>query len=89
VPRRKSRPSYIGPTLTSSSGQANSQTSTNNFINICAGKVLTNGLQQVGGSCNGIPMGDIPEQKNTPSTLITSPQNGQDVAANQGELILT
>lgn len=36
------------------SGQALSQTSQDNFINFCAGKTLTNGLQIVGGSCNGI-----------------------------------
>lgn len=35
-------------------GQAKSLTSTNNFINNCAGKTLTNGLQITGGSCNGI-----------------------------------
>ena len=35
-------------------GQAKSQISQNNFINFCAGKTLTNGLQIVGGSCNGI-----------------------------------
>jgi hypothetical protein len=35
-------------------GQALSQTSQNNFINFCSGKTLTNGLQIVGGSCNGI-----------------------------------
>jgi hypothetical protein len=35
-------------------GQALSQTSQNNFINFCVGKTLTNGLQIVGGSCNGI-----------------------------------
>jgi hypothetical protein len=35
-------------------GQALSLTSTNNFINNCAGKTLTNGLQITGGSCNGI-----------------------------------
>ena len=34
--------------------QAKSQTSQNNFINNCAGKTLTNGLQIVTGSCNGI-----------------------------------
>lgn len=36
--------------------QAKSQTSQNNFINNCAGKTLTNGLQIVTGSCNGISM---------------------------------
>ena len=35
-------------------GQALSQTSQDNFINFCSGKTLTNGLQIVGGSCNGI-----------------------------------
>lgn len=35
-------------------GQAKSLTSTNNFINNCAGKTLTNGLQILTGSCNGI-----------------------------------
>lgn len=35
-------------------GQAASQTSQNNFINECAGKTLTNGLQITEGSCNGI-----------------------------------
>jgi hypothetical protein len=35
-------------------GQALSLTSKNNFINNCAGKTLTNGLQITSGSCNGI-----------------------------------
>jgi len=35
-------------------GQALSKTSQNNFINNCAGKTLTNGLQITTGSCNGI-----------------------------------
>jgi hypothetical protein len=35
-------------------GQAKSLTSQNNFINNCAGKTLTNGLQITTGSCNGI-----------------------------------
>jgi hypothetical protein len=35
-------------------GQALSLTSQNNFINNCAGKTLTNGLQILTGSCNGI-----------------------------------
>jgi hypothetical protein len=34
--------------------QAPSLTSQNNFINNCAGKTLTNGLQITTGSCNGI-----------------------------------
>lgn len=35
-------------------GQTASTTSTNNFINFCSGKTLTNGAQVVAGSCNGI-----------------------------------
>ena len=35
-------------------GQALSATSTDNFINFCAGSTLTNGLQITTGSCNGI-----------------------------------
>ena len=38
----------------SAPGQSKSQTSTSNFINFCEGKILTNGLQVTGGSCNGI-----------------------------------
>ncbi|TVY17039.1 hypothetical protein LARI1_G003957 [Lachnellula arida] len=54
-------------------GQALSKTSTNNFINNCAGKTLTNGLQIVAGSCNGIPMGDIPAKTAMVSSIITFP----------------
>lgn len=35
-------------------GQAKSDTSDENFINICDGKTLTNGKQNEAGSCNGI-----------------------------------
>lgn len=35
-------------------GQAASATSPNNFINFCAGKTITDGLQVKGGSCNPI-----------------------------------
>jgi len=38
----------------SAPGQSKSAISTNNFINFCQGKTLTNGLQVQGGSCNGI-----------------------------------
>jgi hypothetical protein len=38
----------------SAPGQSKSGTSRNNFINHCAGKTLTNGLQVTEGSCNGI-----------------------------------
>lgn len=35
-------------------GQAASATDANNFINFCAGKTITDGLQVKGGSCNPI-----------------------------------
>lgn len=40
--------------LGADAAQAPSLTSQNNFINFCAGKKLTNGLQITEGSCNGI-----------------------------------
>lgn len=43
-----------GDGLGAEDGQALSTTSKNNFINFCAGKTLTNGLQITDGSCNGI-----------------------------------
>ncbi|PSS08961.1 hypothetical protein M430DRAFT_127740 [Amorphotheca resinae ATCC 22711] len=57
-------------------GQAKSLTSQNNFINNCAGKTLTNGLQITTGSCNGIPMGDIPAKTAMVSSVIINPQTG-------------
>lgn len=35
-------------------GQSASLTDDANFINFCSGKTITNGLQNTGGSCNGI-----------------------------------
>ncbi|PSS18476.1 hypothetical protein M430DRAFT_42150 [Amorphotheca resinae ATCC 22711] len=57
-------------------GQAKSLTSKNNFINYCAGKTLTNGLQITTGSCNGITMGDIPAKSAMVSSIITFPLPG-------------
>ena len=65
------------------SGEAASATDPANFINFCAGQTLTNGLQQKQGSCNGIVMGQIPSVSNLVSTIITFPQNGQDLPVNQ------
>jgi len=45
-------------------GQAKSTTSQNNFINFCAGKKLTDGLQVLEGSCNGIGKCSCPITKN-------------------------
>ncbi|KKY21598.1 putative fungal transcriptional regulatory protein [Phaeomoniella chlamydospora] len=64
-------------------GEAESETSNNNFINFCEGQELTNGLQTTSGSCNGIPMGQIPSTQNMVSTVITFPQNGQTISANE------
>ncbi|KAH8800251.1 hypothetical protein F5884DRAFT_862965 [Xylogone sp. PMI_703] len=60
----------------SEGNQAKSATSHNNFINYCAGKTLTNGLQILTGSCNGIPMGDIPAKDHMISSIITFPTHG-------------
>jgi transcription initiation factor TFIID subunit 15 len=64
-------------------GQSDSLTSTNNFINSCIGKTITDGLQIKTGSCNPIPMGDIPSVTNMPACAFQSPQNGEDIAAGQ------
>lgn len=64
-------------------GQAKSKTDNANFINFCSGKTLTNGLQQKQGSCNGIPMGDMPAQSSMVSTVITSPTADKPPSANQ------
>ncbi|KAL0932836.1 fungal transcriptional regulatory protein [Colletotrichum truncatum] len=64
-------------------GQAKSVTDPDNFINFCQGKTITNGAQITAGSCNGIPMGDIPALKNMVSAMITNPQPGEKVQAGQ------
>lgn len=63
-------------------GQSASLTSTNNFINFCAGQTITNGLQLTGGSCNPAPIGQIPSTSNMPSAKFVSPKNNDVVAAN-------
>lgn len=64
-------------------GQTTSATDPANFINFCSGKNLTNGLQIITGSCNGIPGGDIPAKTQMPSSMVTFPQHNQDIPANQ------
>lgn len=64
-------------------GQVPSLTSTNNYINFCIGKTLTNGQQVKSGSCNQTPMGDIPSTTQQPSAKFVSPANLATVAANQ------
>ena len=65
-------------------GEEASQTSSNNFINLCAGSnlPLTNGIQLKTASCNSIPMGLIPAANNVPSVSFTNPPNGADLPAN-------
>jgi hypothetical protein len=64
--------------------QANSLTSTNNFINFCVGQTtITNGLQVSEGSCNPAPMGDIPASSQMPSAKFQFPKNFGTVPANQ------
>jgi len=64
-------------------GQVASLTSTNNYINFCIGKTLTNGQQVKGGSCNSTPMGDIPSTTKQPSAKFVSPANLATIAANK------
>lgn len=64
-------------------GQAKSLTDTNNFINFCSGKTLTNGIQQKGGSCNGVVMGEMPASTKMVSSIITSPVPGKEPQANK------
>jgi len=63
--------------------QANSTTSPNNFINFCQGKTLTNGEQVQSGSCNGIPMGDIPTVDDIPAAKFQFPTNMGTIPANE------
>ena len=61
-------------------------TTTNNFINYCLlfpNLPITNGQQIQSGSCNPIPMGQIPSSDNMPSAKFVFPQNGGQVPANQ------
>ncbi|KAG9101455.1 hypothetical protein FRC06_003015 [Ceratobasidium sp. 370] len=64
-------------------GQVASLTTTNNFINFCFGKTLTNGQQVKGGSCNSVPMGDIPSTAKMPSSKFISPVNLDTIPANK------
>jgi hypothetical protein len=66
-------------------GQVDSLTTTNNFINFCLTSNLanTNGAQVQGGSCNSVPMGEIPSTDNMVSAKFVSPTNGQTIPANQ------
>ncbi|POR32542.1 Uncharacterized protein TPAR_07255 [Tolypocladium paradoxum] len=62
-----------------------SDTDNANFINFCAGKrlALTNGAQNVDGSCNDIPMGQIPAVNRMVSTVITAPNDTSNIAAGE------
>lgn len=60
-------------------GQVESLTDTSNFINFCKGETLTNGLQVQAGSCNGVVMGKIPSRDNMISSVLISPQPGEDL----------
>jgi hypothetical protein len=63
-------------------GTSASLTSTNNFINFCLGKQITNGQQIKNGSCNPIPMGDIASTDNMPSCKYVSPKNLDTLKSN-------
>lgn len=67
-------------------GQVQSQTSPNNFINFCLtvpNSPITNGKQIQSGSCNPVPLGEIPSSDNMPSAKFQFPKNGQTIPANQ------
>ncbi|KAG8688928.1 hypothetical protein FRC09_012661 [Ceratobasidium sp. 395] len=83
-------PRVIGPNLAKTgqegkteAGQVASLTTTNNFINFCVGKTITNGQQVKGGSCNPVPMGDLPSTAKMPSSKFVSPANLDTVPANK------
>jgi len=63
-------------------GEANSLQSTNNFINFCYGKTVMNGTQNRNGTCNPVPIGDVPSTTNIPSSKFQSPKNGWKIAPN-------
>ncbi|KAF8522448.1 hypothetical protein BU17DRAFT_44676, partial [Hysterangium stoloniferum] len=84
-------PSIIGSNLANNglgngteAGQVASLTSTNNFINFCVGKQITNGQQFSDGttSCNPVVMGDIPAKTNMISCKFASPQNFATIQSN-------
>ncbi|KAJ7293850.1 hypothetical protein C8J57DRAFT_1112471 [Mycena rebaudengoi] len=66
-------------------GQSAALVSKNNFANFCLlglpNVPITNGLQVTTGSCNPIPIGNIPAQAKMPSGKFQSPKNGDTVAA--------
>lgn len=63
-------------------GQSPSLTSTNNFINFCVGKTITNGKQIAAGSCNPAPMGNLPSQDKMPSSKFVFPKNNDVILSN-------
>ena len=70
-------------TASATEGETPSLTSTNNFINSCVGKTITNGLQVQGGSCNPVPMGDLPAKTVQPTSKFVIPTNMQNFGVNQ------
>ena len=76
---RKRRPGQPHPC---SRSNANLYSDPDNFISFCKGQTITNGLQDVNGSCNPIPMGKIPAKTNMVSSIITHPTPGQELPAN-------
>ncbi|KAJ6454692.1 hypothetical protein C8R45DRAFT_846390, partial [Mycena sanguinolenta] len=66
-------------------GQSPAATSQNNFANFCAiglpNVPITNGLQITTGSCNPIPIGNIPSVGNMPSSKFRTPANLDTIAS--------
>ncbi|RYO74239.1 hypothetical protein DL764_010921 [Monosporascus ibericus] len=63
-------------------GQSASLTDDANFISFCQGKTITNGIQERGGSCNPIPMGDMPGTDRMITGIVLNPQHNDDLAEN-------
>ncbi|WWC66644.1 uncharacterized protein I206_100548 [Kwoniella pini CBS 10737] len=63
--------------------QAASAVSNDNFIDFCVGQTITNGLQNKAGSCNPVPIGQIPSTQNMVSTMFVSPKNMETIKAGQ------
>lgn len=54
-----------------------------NFVNFCSGKTVTNGEMRNESSCSPIVMGDLPSTSNMISTVITYPQHGDILTADE------
>ncbi|EIN06845.1 hypothetical protein PUNSTDRAFT_72871, partial [Punctularia strigosozonata HHB-11173 SS5] len=59
-----------------------SLTSTNNFINFCAGQTIHQGTQNPRGTCNPAPMGILVASNRIPSSKFVFPAHGSTLLSN-------